>query len=81
MSKSLFSKYSLTDILETDDSAYAITDTAYKVLWYNPQFKSSIGLTRIKGKSLFAILEIEENELKENLPGISKPLQINNDKR
>ncbi len=81
MSKSLVSKYSLTDILETDDSAYAVTDSSFKVIWYNHQFKSLIGLTRVKGKSLFAILEIEQNEFKENFPEISKPLQITSEKR
>ncbi len=81
MSKSLVSKYSLTDILETDDSAYAVIDSSYKVLWYNHQFKLLTGLTRLKGKSLFSILEIEENELKESLSEISKPLQITSDKR
>ena len=52
MSKSIVSKYFLTEILETDDSAYAVTDQSLKVIWYNQQFKSVIESNRIKGKML-----------------------------
>lgn len=81
MSNALFSKYSLTDILETDDSAYAVTDSEYKVVWYNQEFKSLIESKRIKGKSIEALLEIEEHGLKGISPNISKPFQIRDDKR
>lgn len=81
MSNALFSKYSLTDILETDDSAYAVTDSDYRVVWYNQEFKSLIESRRIKGKSIEVLLEIEEHELKGISPTSSKPFQIRDDKR
>ncbi len=81
MSNSLVSKYSLIDILETDDSAYAITDSAFKILWYNQEFKSIIDSRRIRGKSLETLLDIDNEELKKHSPGKIKPFQIRNDKR
>ena len=78
MSISLVSKYSLTDILETDDSAYAVTDSAFKIVWYNQEFKSAISSKRIKGKSLIILFEIDE----EGIPDDKlKPFQISDDKR
>ena len=78
MSISLVSKYSLTDILETDDSAYAVTDSAFKIVWYNQEFKSAINSKRIKGKSLIVLFEIDE----EGIPVDKlKPFQVSDDKR
>ena len=81
MSNSLVSKYSLSDILETDDSAYAVTDSLYKIVWYNQQFKYLVDSKRIRGKSIKSVLEIDENEFDEALKENSKLFQIRNDKR
>lgn len=81
MSKSFVSKYPLIDILETDDSAYAITDHSFKVTWYNQQFKSLINSRRIKGKQLDVLLEIQESVLNNISSDRSKPFQIRDDNR
>ena len=81
MPNSLVSKYSLSDILETDDSAYAVTDSLYKIVWYNQQFKYLVDSKRIRGKSIKSILEIDEKEFDEVLKDNSKLFQIRNDKR
>ncbi len=79
MSKSLVSKYPLTDILETDDSAYVITDNSFKVAWYNQQFKSLCNSRRIKGKRLNVLLGINES-LPDNISADSpKPFQVRDD--
>ena len=79
MSKSLVSKYPLTDILETDDSAYAITDSSFRVTWYNQQFKSLTNSRRIKGKQLDALIEINVNLLDKASLDKPKPFQIRDD--
>ncbi len=79
MSKFLVSKYPLIDILETDDSAYAITDSSFKVTWYNQQFKSLINSRRIKGKQLNVLLEINEKALDNISADRSKPFQVRDD--
>ncbi len=81
MSKSLVSKYLLTDILETDDSPYAVTDSVFKVIWFNQEFKSLIESKRIKGKSLEVLLNIDEKELRDISAGKLKPFQIRDEKR
>jgi signal transduction histidine kinase len=81
MSKSLVSKYPLIDILETDDSAYVITDLGFKVAWYNQEFKSLIESRRIKGKSLSILLGIDEKELLKISADKSKPFQLRDEKR
>lgn len=81
MSIPLFSKYLITDILETDDSAYAITDRNYKIIWFNEGFKSLINSKRIKGKSIAIFLEIDDSELNNVLNDRSKPAQIRNEKQ
>lgn len=81
MSNSLVSKYSLIDILETDDSAYAVTDSLNKVVWYNQQFKSLSESKRIKGKSIESVLEIDEKEFDKASKNQSKPFQIRNERR
>ncbi|HEY6907616.1 MAG TPA: response regulator [Ignavibacteriaceae bacterium] len=81
MSKSLVSKYLLTDILETDDSPYAVTDSAFRVVWFNREFKALIVPKRIKGKPLEVLLDIDENVLYNYSSGGLKPFQIRDDKR
>lgn len=81
MTKSLVSKYSLIDILETDDSAYAVTDSTFKIVWYNQEFKSLTATRRIKGKSLETLLEIDKNEMDESFQEKTRPFQIRDDKR
>ena len=81
MSNSLVSKYSISDILETDDSAYAVTDSLYKIVWYNQQFKYLVDSKRIRGKSIKSVLEIDEKEFDEVFKDNSRLFQIRNDKR
>ncbi len=79
MSKTLVSKYPLIDILETDDSAYAITDSSFKVTWFNQQFKTLINARRIKGKQLDILLELNEKAFDNNSADKSKPFQVRDD--
>ncbi len=79
MSKPPVSKYPLTDILETDDSAYTITDNSLRIIWYNQQFKSLINSRRIKGKQLYVLLDIDEDVFNDLLKDKSKPYQVRND--
>ena len=76
MSKSLVSKYPLIDILETDDSAYAITDLDLKITWYNEGFKSLINTKRIKGKSLLQLLEFDDLEIARALDERAKSITV-----
>jgi signal transduction histidine kinase/CheY-like chemotaxis protein len=77
----LVSKYSITDILETDDSAYAITDLNYRITWYNEEFKSLIDAKRIRGKSLAELLEIDKENLEKALTQITKHTPLRNEKQ
>jgi len=77
----LVSKYSITDILETDDSAYAITDLKYRIIWYNEEFKSLIDTKRIKGKFLAELLEIDKENLEKALTQITKSTPLRNEKQ
>ncbi len=81
MSATLVSKYLFTDILETDDSAYAVTDLAFRITWYNEGFKGLIDSKRIKGKSLQQLLEIDIDEFEKVLSERIKTSQIRNEKR
>lgn len=81
MSKSLVSKYLLTDILETDDSPYAVTDSLFKVIWFNREFKALIKSNRIKGRSLEVLMDIDKEELHDISADKLKPFQIRDDKR
>ena len=81
MSKSIVSKYFLTEILETDDSAYAVTDQSLKVIWYNQQFKSVIESNRIKGKMLGVLLDFTKEDLEKVLFDKTKPSHLRNEKR
>ncbi len=81
MSKSIVSKYFLTEILETDDSAYAVTDHSLKVIWYNQQFKSLIDSSRIKGKMLGVLLDFTKEDLEKVLFDKTKPAHLRNEKR
>jgi signal transduction histidine kinase len=81
MSKSLVSKYSLTEILETDDSAYAITDTNIKISWYNQSFKNLVDSSRIKGKSLQVLFDVSDDSLSEAIKKKSQPAQLRDEKR
>jgi len=77
----LVSKYLITDILETDDSAYAITDLKYRIIWYNEEFKSLIDTKRIKGKFLAELLEIDKENLEKALTQITKSTPLRNEKQ
>lgn len=81
MSTPIVSKYLITEILDTDDSAYAITDLNYKIIWYNEGFKSLINTKRLKGKPIGALLEIDSLEFKNALNIRTKSAQIRNEKR
>ncbi len=81
MSKSIVSKYFLTEILETDDSAYAVTDQSLKVIWYNQQFKSLIESNRIKGKMLGVLLDFTKEDLEKVFFDKTKPSHLRNEKR
>jgi signal transduction histidine kinase len=82
----ILSKYTLDEILELENNAYAIADKNQKILWYNKSFKETVGVDRIKNKtisSLFPALNPEElKNLKNNkflvrgLPKSQKALKI-----
>ena len=79
MSKPLVSKYPLIGILETDDSAYAITDSAFKVTWYNQQFKTLINARRVKGKQIDDLLQLNEKVFDNISADRTKPFQVRDD--
>lgn len=81
MSTPLVSKYLFADILESDDSAYAVTDLNFKVSWYNDGFKSLIDSKRIKGKSIGQLLEIDINEFNKALADRTKASHVRNEKQ
>ena len=86
MMEKILSKYTLDEILELENNAYAIADKNQKILWYNKSFKENIGVDRIKNKtisSLFPALNPEElknlknnKSLVQDLPESNKALKI-----
>lgn len=66
----LVSKYTLSNFLEKESSAFALADENYKIIWHNKIFRQIISEKRLKGKNFLQIFGIDKDAFK------NKPLSF-----
>lgn len=62
MLNKIISNYALSELLEVEGYPLAIADKNGVILWFNSSFKADTELSKIKGRSLFELFKIENEE-------------------
>jgi signal transduction histidine kinase/CheY-like chemotaxis protein len=87
MLNKIISNYALTELLEVEGNSLAIAGKDGSILWFNRSFKEDTGFAKIKGRSLFDLFSITDEDdisilqkhkpLHISLPTHNKNLSIN----
>jgi signal transduction histidine kinase/CheY-like chemotaxis protein len=62
MLNKIISNYALTELLEVEGNSLAIADKDGIILWFNKSFKEDTNFPKIKGKSLFDLFNLKDEE-------------------
>jgi signal transduction histidine kinase len=75
MLNKIISNYALSELLEVEGNSLAIADREGNILWFNSSFKDDTDFPKIKGRSLFDLFSIKDEE-DLNILQKNKPLHL-----
>jgi signal transduction histidine kinase/CheY-like chemotaxis protein len=75
MLNKIISNYALSELLEVEGNSLAISDREGNILWFNSSFKEDTDFPKIKGRSLFDLFNIKDEE-DLNILQKNKPLHL-----
>jgi signal transduction histidine kinase/CheY-like chemotaxis protein len=62
MLNKIISNYALSELLEVEGNSLAIADKDGNILWFNKNFKEESGFAKIKGRSIYDLFSINDND-------------------